>query len=147
MRTGRGKGTCIPGWGEWRSKRDTGRSFPPLTYYPTHRKQLAWHEDCRISQRCLVSPSPQLFRCLPERRQRIGGVTPCWVSSHPQWARLALGLVRQGDGMNYPVGQSLLEDSLPFLLTSVTDKELLRASEAPGVVHVYAQRSYGTQQR
>ncbi len=43
-------------------------------------------------------------------------------------------------------GQPLLGDSLPFLLTSVTDKELLRASEAPGAVHVYAQCSYGTQQ-
>ncbi len=29
-------------------------------------------------------------------------------------------------------------------LTSVADKELLRASEAPGAVHVYAQCSYGT---
>ncbi len=44
------------------------------------------------------------------------------------------------------VGQPLLGDSLPFLLTSVTDKELFRASEAPGAVHVYAQCSYGTQQ-
>ncbi len=33
------------------------------------------------------------------------------------------------------------------VMTSVTDKELLRASEAPGAVHVYAQCSYGTQQR
>ncbi len=45
------------------------------------------------------------------------------------------------------MGQPLLGDSLPFLLTSVADKELLRASEAPGAVHVYAQCSYGTQQR
>ncbi len=55
---------------------------------------------------------------------------------------LTLQLVGQGDGINYPVGQSLLGDSLTFLLTSVADKELLRASEAPGEVHVYAQRSY-----
>ncbi len=66
-------------------------------------------------------------------RQGIGGGnTPCGVSPHPHGARLALGLVRQGDGIHYPVGQPLLGDSLPFLLTSVTDKELLRASEAPG---------------
>ncbi len=94
-------------------------------------------------------------RCRPARsstdvcqrgavRQRIGGGnTPCGVSPHPHGARLALGLVRQGDGIHYPVGQPLLGDSLPFLLTSVTDKELLRASEAPGAVHVYAQCSYG----
>ncbi len=90
-------------------------------------------------------------RCRPARsstdvcqrgavRQRIGGGnTPCGVSPHPHGARLTLGLVRQGDGIHYPVGQPLLGDSLPFLLTSVIDKELLRASEAPGVVHVYAQ--------
>ncbi len=90
-------------------------------------------------------------RCRPARsstdvcqrgavRQRIGGGnTLCGVSPHPHGARLALGLVRQGDGIHYPVGQPLLGDSLPFLLTSVIDKELLRASEAPGVVHVYAQ--------
>ncbi len=49
-------------------------------------------------------------------------------------------LVRQGDGLHYPVGQHLFGDSLPFLLNSVADKELLRASEAPGAVHVYAHR-------
>ncbi len=88
-------------------------------------------------------------RCRPARsstdvcqrgavRQRIGGGnTPCGVSPHPQGARLALGLVRHGDGIHYPVGQPLLGDSIPFLLTSVTDQELLRASEAPGAVHVY----------
>ncbi len=76
-----------------------------------------------------------------------GGNTPSGVSPHPQGARLALRLVHQGDGIHYPVGQPLFEDSLPFLLTSVADKELLRTSEAPGAVHVYAQCSYGTQQR
>ncbi len=92
-------------------------------------------------------------RCRPARsstdvcqrgavRQRIGGGnTPWGVSPHPHGARLALGLI------HYPVGQPLLGDSLPFLLTTVTDKELLIASEAPGAVHVYAQCSYGTQQR
>ncbi len=98
-------------------------------------------------------------RCRPARssadvcqrgavRQRMGGGnTLSGVSPHPQGARLALWLVRQGDGLHYPVGQPLFGDSLPFLLTSVADKELLRVSEAPGAVHVYAQCSYGTQQR
>ncbi len=97
----------------------------------------------------------QGVRCRPARsstnvcqrgavRQCIGGGnTPCGESPHPQGARLALGLVHQGDGIHYPVGQLLLGDSLPFLLTSVADTELLRASEALGAVHVYAQRSYG----
>ncbi len=81
-------------------------------------------------------------------RQRMGGDnTPSGVSLHPQGARLTLRLVRQGDGLHYPVGQPLFGDSLPFLLNSVGDKELLRASESPGAVHVYAQCSYGTQQR
>ncbi len=35
----------------------------------------------------------------------------------------------------------------PFLLKSVADKELLRAAEAPGAVHVFAIWSHGTQQR
>ncbi len=73
-----------------------------------------------------------------------GGNTPSGVSPHPQGARLTLRLVRQGDGLHYLVGQPLFGDGLPFLLPSVADKELLRASDAPGVVHVYA---YGTQQR
>ncbi len=80
--------------------------------------------------------------------QRMGGGnTPGGVSPHPQGSRLALRLVRQGDGLHYPVGQPLFGDSLPFLLPSVADKELLGASDAPGAVHVYAQCSYGTQQR
>ncbi len=59
-------------------------------------------------------------------RQRMGGGnTPGGVSPHPQGARLALRLVRQGDGLHYPVGQSLFGDSLPFLLPSVADKELI----------------------
>ncbi len=80
--------------------------------------------------------------------QRMGGGnTSCGVSPHPQGAQIDLGLVHLGDGSHYPVGQSLLGDSLPFLLTSVTDKELLRVTETPGAVHVCVQRSYGTQQR
>ncbi len=54
-----------------------------------------------------------------------GGNTPGGVSPHPQGARLALRLVRQGDSLRYPVGQPLFGDSLPFLLPSVADKELL----------------------
>ncbi len=88
-----------------------------------------------VRQRCAV-------------RQLMGeGNTPGGVSPHPQGAWLALRLVRQGDGLDYPVDQPLFGDSLPFLQLSVADKELLRASDAPGVVHVYAQCSYGTQQR
>ncbi len=59
-----------------------------------------------------------------------GGNTPGGVSPHPQGAWLALRLVRQGDGLHYPVGQPLFGDSLPFLLPSVADKELLGASDA-----------------
>ncbi len=71
-------------------------------------------------------------------RQRMGGGnTPGGVSPHPQGAWLALRLVRQGDGLHYPVGQPLFGDSLPFLLPSVADKELLGASDAPGAGHVY----------
>ncbi len=133
----RKKALASPGEGEWHSNRDTGQLFPTLTCYPTHGKKLAQRGDCKILQRCSVSPSPQLYRCLCIG----GGNTPCGVSPHPQGARLALRLVRQGDGIHYPVGQPLLGDSLPFLLTSVADKELLRASKAPGAVHVYVQRS------
>ncbi len=97
-------------------------------------------------------------RCRPARsstfvcqrsavHQRIGGGnTPSGVSPHPQGTWLALRLVLQGDGIHYPVGQPLLGDSLPFLLSSVADKELFGTSEAPGAVHVYAQCSYRTQQ-
>ncbi len=86
----------------------------------------------------------------PAALQMSAKEAPCapgGVSHHPQGARLALRLVSQGDDLHYPVGQPLFGDSLPFLLPSVADKELLRASDAPGVVHVYVQCSYGTQQR
>ncbi len=49
-----------------------------------------------------------------------------WSEPSPQGAWLALGLVCQGDGIHYPVAQPLLGDSLSFLLTSVTSKELGR---------------------
>ncbi len=61
------------------AQRDTGLFFPPLPYYPTHK-------DCRISSRCSMLPSLQLYGCLPERLH-----TPTYmrrrrrhrVSSHP----------------------------------------------------------------
>ncbi len=89
-----------PGEGEWRSKRDTGQFFPPLTCYPTHGKKLAQRRDCRISRRCSVSPSPQLYRCLPERRRapthrrRQHSV---WSEPSPPWgtARLGIGTPRR----------------------------------------------------
>ncbi len=138
------------GEGEWRSKRDTSQFFPPLTCYPAHGKKLAQRRDCRISRRCSVSPSPQLYRCLPERRRapthrrRQHSV---WSEPSPPWgtARLGIGTPRRW----HPLcsGPTSAWRQPPFLLTTVTDKELLRASEAPGAVHVYAQCSYGTQQR
>ncbi len=98
------------------------------------------------------------FRCCPAcssinvclrgaMHQRIGrGNIPCVVSPHLQGARLALQLVHQGDGILYPVGRPVLGDSLPFLLTSTADKELLGDSEALGAVHIFAQCFYRTQQ-
>ncbi len=125
------------------------RSSCPLLTQHTGRNWL----NAEIVESC------EGVRCRPARssadvcqrgavRQRMGGGnTPGGVSPHPQGARLTLRLVRQGDGLHYPVGQPLFGDSLPFLLPSVADKELLGASDAPGAVHVYAQCSYGTQQR
>ncbi len=66
--TGGEKGGRIPGWGGMAQQRDTGQFFPPITY-PIHGKKLAQRGDCRILQRCSVSPSPQLCRCLPKRRR------------------------------------------------------------------------------
>ncbi len=93
------------------------RLFPLITCYPTHGKKLAQRGDCRISQRCSVSPSPQLYRCLVERhrapthrrRQHSNG-----VSLHPQGARLALRLVRQGDGIQW--ANLCLETAFSFCL-------------------------------
>ncbi len=65
---GEKKALVSPGEGEWRSKRDTGQFFSPITY-PIHGKKLAQREDCRILRRCSVSPSPQLCRCLPKRHR------------------------------------------------------------------------------
>ncbi len=66
--TGGEKVLVSPGEGEWRSKRDTGQFFSPITY-PIHGKKLAQRGDCRILRRCSVSPSPQLCRCLPKRHR------------------------------------------------------------------------------
>ncbi len=65
---GEKKALVSPGEGEWRSKRDNGQFFSPITY-PIHGKKLAQREDCRILRRCSVSPSPQLCRCLPKRHR------------------------------------------------------------------------------
>ncbi len=89
-----------PGEGEWRSKHDTGQLFPPITCYPTHGKKLAQCRHCKISQRCSVSPSPQLYRCLPERyraptqRRRRHSV---WSEPSPPrgTARLGIGTPRR----------------------------------------------------
>ncbi len=144
------KALVPPGEGEWHSKRDTGQFFPPITV--TQHMGRDWLNAETVE-------SCEGVRCRPARssadvsqrgavHQRMGGGnTPSGVSPHPQGARLALRLIRQGDGIHYPVGQPLFGDSLPFLLTSVADKELLRASKAPGAVHIYAQCSYGSQQR
>ncbi len=85
---------------EWRSKRDSGQFFPPITCYPTHGKKLDRCGDCRILRRCSVSPSPQLCRCLPKRRRapthgRRQHGSPCdWYAkatvSTIQWANLCL---------------------------------------------------------
>ncbi len=136
-----------PGEGEWRSKHDTASSSRhlPVTQHTGRNWLNAETVESREGVRCRPARSSTDVCQRGAVRQRIGGGnTPCGVSPHPQGARLTLGLVHQGDGIHYPVGQPLLGDSLPFLLTSVTDKELLRASEAPGAVYVYAQCSYGT---
>ncbi len=73
------KALVSPGEGEWRSKRDTGQLFPPITCYPTHGKKLDRHRDCRILRRCSVSPSPQLCR---------------WWE---HWARIQARVSRQGE--------------------------------------------------
>ncbi len=148
--TGGEKGARIPGWGGMAQQawHQPVLLRPLLTQY-TGRNWL----NAKIVESC------EGVRCRPARssagvcqrgtvRQRMGGGnTPGGVSPHPQGARLALRLVHQGDGLHYPVGQPLFGDSLPFLLPSVADKELLGASDAPGAGHVYAQCSYGTQQR
>ncbi len=95
---GRKKALVSPGEGEWRSKRDTGQFFPPITY-TTHRKKLAQRGDCRILWRCSVSPSQQLCRCLPKSRR-----APTHGSRQQSWwsepsppggtARLATGTPR-----------------------------------------------------
>ncbi len=140
-------------WGSYPRVRGNGAASVTLASYSL--SLLTQHTGRNLLNAEIVE-SCEGVRCRPARssadvcqrgtvRQRMGGGnTPGGVSPHPQGARLALGLVRQDDGLHYPVGQPLFGDSLPFLLTSVADKELLRASDAPGAVHVYAQCSYGT---
>ncbi len=94
----RKKALTSPGEGEWRSKRDTGQLFPSLTCYPTHGKKLSKRGDCKIWRRCLVSPSPQLNRCLPERRH---------APTHKRRQHSA------GSGPSPPGGTARLEIGMP----------------------------------
>ncbi len=92
------------------------RSSRPLLTQHTGRNWL----NAEIVESC------EGVRCRPARssadvcqrgavRQRMGGGnTPGGVSPHPQGARLTLRLVRQGDGLHYPVGQLCLETAFPF---------------------------------
>ncbi len=102
-------------------------------------------ESCEGVRYCPARSSADVLQKVAVRQRMEGNNTQSGVSPHPQGAWLGLRLVCQGNSIHYPVGQPQFGDSLPFLLTSVADKELLRASEAPGAVHVYAQCSYGTQ--
>ncbi len=54
-----------------------------------------------------------------------GRYTSHRVSSQPERARHTLCPISQGDGIHYPVGHPLLGDGIPFLLASVTYKELV----------------------
>ncbi len=62
-----------------------------------------------------------------------------WSEPSPLGGMARLGIGTPSDGIHYPVGQPLLGDSLSLLLTSVANKELLRAPKALGGVHIYAQ--------
>ncbi len=133
-----------PGEGEWRSKRDTGQFFPPIIY-PTHGKKLAQRGDCRILRRCSVSPSPQLCRCLPKRcRAPTHGRRQhsWWSEPSPPGgtARLATGTPRRRLPLSSGPTSVWRQPSLSAALRG-------RQRAAPGAVHVYAQCSYGTQQR
>ncbi len=104
-------------------------------------------ESCEGVRCCPARSSTDICHRGAVRKRIRAGNTPSGVSPHPKRIQLALRLVRQGDGIHCPVGQPQLGNSLPFLLTSVANKELLRVPKSPGAVHVYAQCSYGTQQR
>ncbi len=107
--TGREKGARIPGWGGM-AQQAWHRPVLPAPLPVTQHTGRNWI-DAEIVESC------EGVRCRPARssadvcqrgavRQRMGGGnTPGGVSPHPQGARLALRLVRQGDGLHYPVGQ------------------------------------------
>ncbi len=63
-----------------------------------------------------------------------------------EWALDPKGHSSPWDWYTKAMASTIQWAHLPFLLTSVADKELLRASKALGAVHVNVQRSYGTQQ-
>ncbi len=127
--TGGEKGARFPGDGEWCSKRDAGQFFPPITCYPTHGKRLAERGDCRILQRCSVSPSPQLCRC-PQKRPRAA---THWRRQNSEWSEpsrpggmLTLRMVRQGNGIHYPVGQPLIGVGMQRLTGFTINRALKR---------------------
>ncbi len=66
--TGGEKGARIPWWGGM-AQQVWHRTVLLAITYPIHGKKLAQREDCRILQRCSLSPSPQLCRCLPKRHR------------------------------------------------------------------------------
>ncbi len=88
-------------------KRECDRQMPCKMLQPSHR------------------PSANSLTLVPAGTTRY---IAAGVSPQPHGAWLALRLVRQGDGIHYPVGQPLFGDSCPFLLTSVADScsELLK---------------------
>ncbi len=130
------KALVSPGEGEWRSKRDTGQFFPPITCYPTHGKRLVQCGDCRILRMCSVSPSPQ--RLQMSARKALCANTWEEATLRVEWALTPRGHGSPWDryakatASTIQWGQPLFGDSLPFCLASVADKELLKASEAPG---------------
>ncbi len=125
---GEEKGTRIPGWGGMAPQAWHWPALPTTYLLPNTREETGSTQRrfsvCRPARSSAdVCQRGAVCQCIG------GGNTPCGVSPHPQGAQLALGLVLQGDGIHYPVGQPLLGDSLPFLLTSVADKscsELLK---------------------
>ncbi len=82
-------------------------------------------------------PSLPLYRCLPEKccaPMHMRKQHSVWSELSPpgSMALLEIGIPRRW----HPL--SVAEDSLPFLLTSMANKELLRAPKAPCAVHIYA---------
>ncbi len=62
------------------------------------------------------------------------------------WAGHTLCFIGQGDGTHYPVGHSVIGDSIPLLLSSVKDKELFWGLKALSSIHILLQCMYRTDQ-